>query len=47
VFYPSLSSAQAAAGRLGMSDAKIMVSENAEKLQAWMLGERFFGEDDF
>ncbi|KAJ7891187.1 hypothetical protein B0H14DRAFT_2560783 [Mycena olivaceomarginata] len=40
-------SAQAAAGRLGMSDAKIMVSENAEKLQAWMLGERFFGEDDF
>jgi hypothetical protein len=36
-----------AAGRLGMPAAKIMVSENTEKLQAWMLGEPFLGEDDF
>ncbi|KAJ7860856.1 hypothetical protein B0H14DRAFT_2576420 [Mycena olivaceomarginata] len=47
VFYPSLSSAQVAAGRPGMPAAKIMVSENTEKLQAWILGEPFLGEDDF
>ncbi|KAJ7840810.1 hypothetical protein B0H14DRAFT_3457823 [Mycena olivaceomarginata] len=34
--------------RLALSNTGfIMVSENAEKRQAWMLGERFLGEDDF
>jgi hypothetical protein len=46
VFYPSHATALAAARRLGMEDAKIMVSSNATKLEAWMLGKSFEGEDD-
>jgi hypothetical protein len=46
VFYPSHAAALAAAGRLGMEHPKIMVSSNAAKLKAWMLGKSFVGEDD-
>ncbi|KAJ7789995.1 hypothetical protein B0H13DRAFT_1936320 [Mycena leptocephala] len=45
VFYNSHADALAAAGRLGMPDAKIMVSDNPDKLEAWMLGKPFRGED--
>jgi hypothetical protein len=46
MFYPSHAMALAATFRLGMEDAKIMVSSNAAKLEAWMLGKSFEGEDD-
>ncbi|KAJ7195540.1 hypothetical protein GGX14DRAFT_401737 [Mycena pura] len=45
VFYPSFGAARTAAGRLGLSDSGIMVSDNAAKLEAWMTGEPFIGED--
>ncbi|KAJ7754814.1 hypothetical protein B0H16DRAFT_1458852 [Mycena metata] len=44
VFYPTHESARAAAMSLGI-DPKIMVSDNVEKLEAWMIGETFLGED--
>ncbi|KAJ7736631.1 hypothetical protein B0H16DRAFT_1730678 [Mycena metata] len=44
VFYPSNESARAAALSLGI-EPKIMMSENVEKLEAWMSGETFLGED--
>ncbi|KAJ6627801.1 hypothetical protein B0H10DRAFT_2209927 [Mycena sp. CBHHK59/15] len=45
VFYNSHAEARAAAARLEMPDAKIMVSDNPEKLEAWMMGKPFVGED--
>ncbi|KAJ7900470.1 hypothetical protein B0H13DRAFT_2336575 [Mycena leptocephala] len=46
VFYDSYASARAAAQRLGLSGAKIMVTDNAEKLEAWITGQPFIGEDE-
>ncbi|KAJ7784791.1 hypothetical protein B0H14DRAFT_3506994 [Mycena olivaceomarginata] len=46
VFYLSHATALAVARHLGMEDTKIMVSSNAAKLEAWMLGKSFEGEDD-
>ncbi|KAJ7619949.1 hypothetical protein DFH06DRAFT_1341782 [Mycena polygramma] len=45
VFYSSFAAAKAAAKKLGLPDSKIMVSSNVEKLEAWMTGEPFLGED--
>ncbi|KAJ7118003.1 hypothetical protein C8R43DRAFT_1137475 [Mycena crocata] len=44
IFYPSFSAAHAAALRLGL-EPKIMVSDNVEKLEAWILGKPFLGDD--
>ncbi|KAJ6534552.1 hypothetical protein B0H10DRAFT_2246880, partial [Mycena sp. CBHHK59/15] len=41
VFYSSHAAARAAVERLGLDDSKIMVSDNIEKLEAWMTGEPF------
>ncbi|KAJ6631626.1 hypothetical protein B0H10DRAFT_2207248 [Mycena sp. CBHHK59/15] len=35
-----------AARKLGLVDPKIMVSDNSEKLEAWMTNQPFVGEDD-
>jgi hypothetical protein len=46
VFYSSYTVARAAAMLLGLEDdSKIMVSDNPEKLEAWMTGKPFVGED--
>ncbi|KAJ6533824.1 hypothetical protein DFH09DRAFT_1325671 [Mycena vulgaris] len=45
VFYPSYTAARAAASMLGLHDAKIMVSDNPDKLEAWMTNQLFQGED--
>ncbi|KAJ7912867.1 hypothetical protein B0H13DRAFT_1874447 [Mycena leptocephala] len=46
VFYSSYAAARAAATLLGLEDdSKIMVSDNHEKLEAWMTGKPFVGED--
>ncbi|KAF8147456.1 hypothetical protein K438DRAFT_1780076 [Mycena galopus ATCC 62051] len=45
MFYPSHGAARAAARRLGMADARILASRNALRVQAWMYGEPFEGED--
>ncbi|KAJ6458080.1 hypothetical protein C8R47DRAFT_1227221 [Mycena vitilis] len=45
VFYSSFAAAKAAAKKLGLPDSKIMVSSNVDKLEAWMTGEPFLGED--
>ncbi|KAF8205187.1 hypothetical protein K438DRAFT_1964275 [Mycena galopus ATCC 62051] len=45
VFYVTYGSALAAALKLGLDDSKIMFSENAEKLEQWMLGKPFLGEE--
>lgn len=46
VFYSSYASARAAATLLGMQDdSKIMVSDNPDKLEVWMTGKPFVGED--
>ncbi|KAJ7850848.1 hypothetical protein B0H13DRAFT_2360508 [Mycena leptocephala] len=45
VFYNSFAAARAAAVTLELPDAKIMVSDNPEKLEAWMTGKPFVGED--
>jgi hypothetical protein len=45
VFYHSHAAALVAARSLNRSTAKIMVSDNIEKLEAWMFGKPFVGED--
>ncbi|KAJ7430084.1 hypothetical protein B0H11DRAFT_2264316 [Mycena galericulata] len=45
VFYDSYTSAWAAATRLGLEDSKIMVTDNVEKLEAWITGKPFVGEE--
>ncbi|KAJ7867298.1 hypothetical protein B0H13DRAFT_2351956 [Mycena leptocephala] len=45
VFYKSHAAARAAAVSLGLVDAKIMVSDNPDKLEAWMTGKPFVGEE--
>jgi hypothetical protein len=35
----------AAASSLDLPDARIMVSDNADKLEAWMTGKPFVGEE--
>ncbi|KAJ7721062.1 hypothetical protein DFH07DRAFT_972398 [Mycena maculata] len=45
VFYATHAEALAAVWRLGLSTSKIMVSDNVEKLEAWMTGAPFVGED--
>ncbi|KAJ7714048.1 hypothetical protein DFH07DRAFT_974568 [Mycena maculata] len=45
VFYTSIGQARAAAARLGIPDSSIMVTDNLAKLEAWMTGAPFFGED--
>ncbi|KAJ7705146.1 hypothetical protein B0H16DRAFT_1747398 [Mycena metata] len=45
VFYPTNEAALAAAAALGMSHPKILFSSNVEKLEAWMMGKPFVGED--
>jgi hypothetical protein len=45
VFYHSHAAALAAAHSLNRPTAKIMVSDNIEKLEAWMFGKPFVGED--
>ncbi|KAJ7896112.1 hypothetical protein B0H14DRAFT_2558530 [Mycena olivaceomarginata] len=46
VFYHSHAAALAAAHSLNRPTAKIMVSDNIEKLEAWMFGKPFVGEDE-
>ncbi|KAJ7029945.1 hypothetical protein C8F04DRAFT_1264287 [Mycena alexandri] len=45
VFYPTNEAALAAARALGMANPKILFSSNVEKLEAWMMGKPFMGED--
>ncbi|KAJ7795047.1 hypothetical protein B0H14DRAFT_3496439 [Mycena olivaceomarginata] len=46
VFYHSHAAVLAAARSLNRPTAKIMVSDNIEKLEAWMFGKPFVGEDE-
>ncbi|KAJ7719859.1 hypothetical protein B0H14DRAFT_3521128 [Mycena olivaceomarginata] len=46
VFYHSHGAALVAARSLNRPTAKIMVSDNIEKLEAWMFGKPFVGEDE-
>ncbi|KAJ6631804.1 hypothetical protein B0H10DRAFT_2206220 [Mycena sp. CBHHK59/15] len=46
MFYPSHDAAKTAATKLGLVNAKIMVSDNPDKLEAWMTNQPFVGEDD-
>ncbi|KAJ6568229.1 hypothetical protein DFH09DRAFT_1313693 [Mycena vulgaris] len=46
VFYDSYTSARAAATHLGIEDPKIMIMSDAEKLEAWITGKPFVGEDE-
>ncbi|KAJ6621291.1 hypothetical protein B0H10DRAFT_2215224 [Mycena sp. CBHHK59/15] len=46
MFYPTYHAAYAAAMSLGIAEPKIMVSRNIAKLEAWILGLPFEGEDD-
>ncbi|KAF8134147.1 hypothetical protein K438DRAFT_1997807 [Mycena galopus ATCC 62051] len=46
VFYHSHTEARVAAASLGLVNPKIMVSSNTSKLEAWMLGKPFVGEDN-
>ncbi|KAJ6631639.1 hypothetical protein B0H10DRAFT_2207262 [Mycena sp. CBHHK59/15] len=46
VFYPSHDAAKTAATKLGLVNAKIMVSDNPDKLEAWMTNQPFVREDD-
>ncbi|KAJ6630399.1 hypothetical protein B0H10DRAFT_1939158 [Mycena sp. CBHHK59/15] len=45
VFYSTFESAQAAAQALGLPDSKIMFSSNSDKLEQWMSGKPFEGEE--
>ncbi|KAF8183263.1 hypothetical protein K438DRAFT_1766939 [Mycena galopus ATCC 62051] len=45
VFYATYGSALAAALKLGLDDSKIMFSDNADKLEKWMSGKPFLGEE--
>ncbi|KAJ7106177.1 hypothetical protein C8R44DRAFT_886069 [Mycena epipterygia] len=45
VFFNSHASVKAAATKLGLANAKIMFSDNTNKLEAWMTGKPFLGED--
>ncbi|KAJ7734858.1 hypothetical protein B0H16DRAFT_1731616 [Mycena metata] len=45
VFYNSFDSARRAARRLDLPDSKIMVSTDAAKIEAWITGQPFDGED--
>jgi hypothetical protein len=46
VFYHTHAAAMAAASSLQLAEPQIMVSRNVEKLERWMLGEPFEGEDE-
>ncbi|KAF8184269.1 hypothetical protein K438DRAFT_1974470 [Mycena galopus ATCC 62051] len=46
VFYNSHAEASAAAASLGLTNPRIMVSNNTLKLEAWMLGKPFVREDN-
>ncbi|KAJ7179969.1 hypothetical protein C8R43DRAFT_941707 [Mycena crocata] len=45
IFYSSRESAYAAARSLGLEGSKIMVTDNLEKLEAWITGRPFVGDD--
>ncbi|KAJ6511746.1 hypothetical protein DFH09DRAFT_1333634 [Mycena vulgaris] len=45
IFYDTWESVHTAAKKLGMDNSKIMVTENHDKLEAWILGKPFVGED--
>ncbi|KAJ7166437.1 hypothetical protein C8R43DRAFT_1122001 [Mycena crocata] len=45
IFYSSWAAAHAAAASLGMEESKIMVTDNLEKLEAWITGRPFVGDD--
>jgi hypothetical protein len=46
VIYASQAAALAAARSLGLLNPKLMVTDNAKKLEQWILGLPFAGEDD-
>ncbi|KAJ7801135.1 hypothetical protein B0H14DRAFT_3490007 [Mycena olivaceomarginata] len=46
VFYSSHAAASGAARRLELDNPRIMMTSNIEKLESWMRGDPFVGEDD-
>lgn len=46
VFYSSHAAALGAATRLALDNPRIMMTSNIEKLESWMRGDPFVGEDD-
>jgi hypothetical protein len=46
VMYPTHGTALAAARCLNLAEPKIMVTNNASKLEAWITMKKFVGEDE-